>query len=155
RGLWEPLSRWPPQGDVVLAHGRKQGADPGHQSPLRHDPLGYGDLLQGLQNRGDQADLDSFTSLRGRTRTYRKDSQARHPNLRSANWLQRSRVRGGQEDHLEGWLHRSLDTGQIPVCRLTLEFSLSPGPQPKACLKNRGEVPRWRHESLPFVKSLL
>ena len=41
--------------------------------------------------------------------------RARHPHLRGADLLHRSRVRRGQEDHVARRVHRALDPRQVPL----------------------------------------
>ena len=65
-------------------------------------------------------------ALRVRARGHGQDPAARHPHLRGADLLHRSRVRRGQEDHLARRLHRALDPRQVPLRGLMT----SPAPPP-------------------------
>ena len=61
---------------------------------------------------------DPGAALRVRARGHRQDPAARHPHLRGADLVHRSRVRRGQEDHLARRLRRALDPRQVPLRRL-------------------------------------
>ena len=61
--------------------------------------------------QGDDAEEQA---LRHRARDHRQALQGRGPGLRGPHHLRGTRLRRGQEDHLEGWLPGPLDPRQVP-----------------------------------------